>query len=33
MMKGLMDRYLAREKLVDCLKERVENAEMEHNEL
>lgn len=33
MTKGLMDRYLAREKLVDHLKERIETAEMEHNKL
>ena len=33
MMKGLMDHCMAREKLVDCLKERAEAAEMEWNEL
>ena len=32
-MKGLMDYCMAREKLVDRLKERVEAAEMERNEL
>ena len=33
MMKGLMDRCLAREKQVDCLKEKAEIAETELNEL
>ena len=33
MMKGLMDRCMAREKLVDRLKEKVKAAKMERNEL
>lgn len=33
MMKGLMDHCMAREKLVDRLKERAETGETEHNEL
>ena len=33
MMKGLMDRCMARDKLVDYLKERAEATEMERNKL
>ena len=33
MMKGLMDRCMAQETLVDQLKERAESAETEQNEL
>ena len=32
-MKGLMDRFMAREMLVDRLKERSKAVEMEQNEL
>ena len=33
MMKGLMDRCIAQEILVDCLKERAKSAEMKRNKL